>query len=123
MDKWRAQDAFWNSFGLPAYDMNTVPQTAELPYITYEAVGASFEVTQMVTASIWYRSRSWAGVSQKAEEIAETIKSMPPSVQIDHGRYKVRLPDSMAYAQRMSDPDPDIRRIVINVEMEFLTEV
>jgi len=123
MDKWQAQDAFWSSFGIPAYDQGTVPQTAEMPYITYEAVSAGLNAPQTVLASIWYRSRSWREVSNKADEIALTIKNMPPSTRIEGGRFKVRAPLSTAFAQRMSDPDEDVRRIVINVEMEFITEV
>lgn len=123
MDKWQAQDSFWNSFDIPAYDSNTVPENAQLPYITYEAFSAPLGVTKMVTASIWYRSRSWRDVSRKADEIAIYIKNMPPSMQIEGGRLKIRLPRDIPFAQRMSDPDTDIRRIVINVEMEFLTEV
>lgn len=123
MDKWQAQDAFWGSFGIPAYDQNTVPDSAELPYITYQAVGAGFESPQTVTASLWYRSRSWRDVSNKADEIAEAIRKMPPSIKIDGGRFKIRIPELTAFAQRMSDQDADVRRIVLSVEMEFLTEV
>lgn len=122
MDKWQAQDAFWGSFGIPAYDQNTVPESAEMPYITYEAVGANLGAPQTVTASLWYRSRAWSQISQKTEEIARQIYNMPPSVEIDGGRFKVRLPSDTAFGQRMDDPyDSDIRRMVLNVEMEFLT--
>ena len=27
---------YWLSFGLPVYDENTVPDTARMPYITYQ---------------------------------------------------------------------------------------
>lgn len=121
MDKWQAQDAFWGSFGLPAYDSNTVPFDATMPYITYEAVSSRLGAVSMITASIWYRSKSWRDISTKAGEIETLIYNMAPSVAINNGRYKVRLPESMSFAQRMSDPDPDVRRIVLNVELEFLT--
>ena len=35
MDKYQAINEFWNRFGVMAYDENTVPDDAELPYITY----------------------------------------------------------------------------------------
>lgn len=122
MNKWQAQQEFWSSFGLSAYDQNTVPDSAQMPYITYEAVTASFEDTLTITASLWYRSRSWSEISVKASEIERKIYNMPPSVEIEGGRYKVRLPSDMPFAQRMEDPeDKDVRRIVLNVEWEFLT--
>ena len=31
MDKFQAQQSFWSSFGLTAYDENTVPDDAEYP--------------------------------------------------------------------------------------------
>ena len=122
MNKWQAQQEFWSSFGLNAYDQNTVPESAQMPYITYEAVSASIGNTQTITASLWYRSRSWSEISVKANEIEQKIYNMPPSVAIEGGRYKVRLPSDMPFAQRMDEPDDaDVRRIVLNVEWEFLT--
>ena len=54
MDRAQAINSFWNSFGLRAYDENTVPQNAVLPYITYEVAIASFEDGDVpLTASVW----------------------------------------------------------------------
>lgn len=123
MDKWQAQDQFWNMFGIPAYDENTVPVNATMPYITYQAISSSFGVPQTVTASLWYRSKSWRDISNKADEIAEAINKMPPAIKIEGGRYKVRFPEGTPFAQRMSEPDDvDVRRIILNVNIEFLTE-
>lgn len=121
MDRWQAQHEFWNSFGIPAYDQTTVSDDAEMPYITYNAVSSNLDVPVQVTASVWYYSKSWAEISQKVDEMAATIDSMNPSIPIEGGRLKVRLPKDMAFAQRMGEEDAFVRRIVINVEMEFLT--
>lgn len=121
-NKWQAQQQFWESFGLPAYDQNTVPDDAKMPYITYEAFSAVMDEVQTVTASVWYRSRSWAAISNKSDEIQMKIYKMPPSIKVDGGRYKVRIPSSMPFAQRMKEPDDeDVRRMVLHVEWEFLT--
>ena len=39
MDRYEAQYAFWSSFGVPAYEQNSVPDLDDLtfPYITFEA--------------------------------------------------------------------------------------
>lgn len=121
-DKWQAQQKFWESFGIPAYDRNSVPTNAPYPRINYEAIGANLGVPRVVTAVLWYRSKSWADISKKADEIAKAINELPPSIEIEGGRYKVRLPQDMAFAQRYEDPqDADVRGMVLNVEMEFLT--
>lgn len=122
-DKWQAQQTFWSSFGIPAYDENTVPAGATMPYLTYEAVGGNFEQLATVSASLWYRSNSWQAISQKADEIAQAIATaQAPAIKISNGYMKVRLPDSTPFAQRMDDPsDRQIRRILMTVEVEFLT--
>lgn len=35
MNKAQAIQAFWESFGVPAYEESTVPDDAVMPYITY----------------------------------------------------------------------------------------
>ena len=43
MTKAAAIYQFWNSFGLTAYEENTVPTDATFPYITYQLVTDSFD--------------------------------------------------------------------------------
>ena len=38
MNKEQAIHFFWSQFGLPAYDENSVPDDAQMPYITYNVV-------------------------------------------------------------------------------------
>ena len=119
MNNWQAQDTLWNSFGLPAYDENTVDESAKMPYITYEAVDGSLGGQMLVSASLWYKSGSWADISKKANQMKSGLNKEVP---IDGGYIMIRTP-AANYATRMEDPDDkDIRRIRINVLMEFLTE-
>lgn len=122
-NKWQAQQTFWSSFGIPAYDENTVPDGATMPYITYEAVGGDLGAQTTISASLWYRSNSWAEISQMADQIAQEIAmAQKPAVKISNGYMKVRLPEGSPFAQRMDDPsDRQVRRIVLTVEIEFLT--
>ena len=120
MDKSQAIDNFWNRFGIPAYDENTVPQDAPFPRITYNVETDSFDNPVGMNASLWYRSRSWKDISQKAEEIGEYITKMfPPTIQIDGGR--LYITKGSPFAQRMNDPDDSIRRIYLSIEAEYLT--
>lgn len=123
MDKWQAQQEFWSSFGLTAYDELTVPDDAVMPYITYEAVSGNLGAQTTISASLWYRSNSWAEISRKAEEIARKIYEDPrPALQIDEGYIMVRLPNGTMHSNRMDEPnDKQVRRIRFVVEVEFLT--
>lgn len=122
MDKAQALQAFWSSFGLPAYASDTVPDTATLPYITYDVSTDSLDYVVNLNASLWYKSMSWAEISQKADEIAEYISTMqPPTLVLKDGR--MYITKGSPFAQRMSDEGgADVRRIVLSVNVEFLTK-
>ena len=69
--------------------------------------------------SLWYKSYSWEEISKKTEEIAKFIYKMKP-IQIDGGYLWINK--GSPFAQRMSDPSDDlIRRMYINIDVEFLT--
>ena len=119
MNKMQALHAFWSGFKLKAYDETSVPDSAELPYITYEATSDSFDSKIPQTASIWYRSSSWASITEKEQEIADYIGRGGRMIAYDDGAMWICR--ATPWAQRMSDPsDEMIRRIVLNIEIEFL---
>ena len=120
MNKVQTLHEFWNSFGVPAYSAETVPDTAVMPYITYEVATDSIGYTTNMIASIWFRSYSWSAITELAEEIAEYIVNMyPATVKIDGGR--LYITKGTPFAQRISDEDDAIRRIVLSIDAEYLT--
>ena len=121
MDKAQALQAFWSSFGLPAYNELTVPEEAEMPYITYEVATDSLGNELALSASLWYRQMSWADISRKADEISKAFYEMNPiTMKIDGGR--MYLAPGSPFARRLNDDaDKTIRRIVLNISAEFLT--
>lgn len=119
MDKAQALHSFWSRFSLKAYDENSVPDSAQLPYITYEASIDEFGHTLAQTASLWYRSSSWVDIMAKEQEIANYITRGGRMIAYDNGAIWIRK--ASPWAQRMDDPsDEMIRRIVLNVMVEFL---
>ena len=117
MDKWQALDAFWNSFGLIAYNPQTVPQDAELPYITYESSTSDFDEKIALTARLWYGSTSWEEVSKKAQEIEKAIGG---GCGVSYTGGRLWITKARAFAQRLADSEnPAIRQIVLQVEVEF----
>ena len=121
MLKEQALNTFWNSFGLPAYDENTIPDDVQMPYITYEVQTGRLEDRILLTADLWYRSQSWSEITQKATEIGRAIVEMtPPTIKFDAGRLYLYL--ASPYLRRGGEPDdPGIRRITLEVQAEFLS--
>ena len=119
MDKLQALHSFWSGFTIPAYDENSVPDSAVMPYITYEAANDYFGYPIGLTASLWYRSTSWADIEAKELEIADAITRGGKIVGYTGGAFWIRKANPRA--QRMTgENDDSVRRIVLNVEVEFL---
>ena len=121
MTKEQSIHQFWSSFGLPAYDVNTVDDDAEMPYITYDVSTGSIDDFILLTGSLWYRSTSWNAITQKAHEIEEYLTTMsPPTIKIDGGR--AYFTKGTPFSRRMAEPGDDfVRRIYIQINAEFLT--
>ena len=120
MTKAAAIYQFWNSFGLTAYEENTVPTDAAFPYITYQLVTDSFDREIPLTASIWYRSESWTTINAKTEEISQKISRGGKIISCDDGA--IWLKRGQPFAQNMGDESDDlIKRKYLNITAEFLT--
>jgi len=122
MDKWQTLHSFWSSFGLPAYDENTVPtgdQKPSYPYITYDAVISDFGNPVALSGSLWYYGTSWSQVTTKLSEIQSVIGRGGKFLPFDGGALWIKK--GSPFAQRVSDSNDMIRRIFINIEAEFIT--
>lgn len=120
MDRAQAIHKFWASFGIPAYDENTVPDNAKLPYITYEVAIASFNDGDVpLTANVWYFGKSWEDITIKTDEISERIGFGGVDLITDTGY--IWLKRRTPFAQRMSDNEDNIRRMLISISAEFFT--
>ena len=118
MKKAQALNNFWNGFTWSAYDESTVPDDATLPYITYGYSESDFGHPVSLTASLWYRGKRWDAISEKLEEISEKISRGGVMVPYDDGAILIRK--GTPFANRVQDEDDSIRRIALNVEVEFL---
>ena len=120
MTKAAAIYQFWSSFGLTAYEENTVPTDAAFPYITYQLVTDSFDREIPLTASIWYRSERWSGINAKAEEISQKISRGGKIIPCDGGA--IWMKRGHPFAQSMGDESDDlIKRKYLNITAEFMT--
>ena len=120
MTKAAAIYQFWSSFGLTAYEENTVPTDATFPYITYQLVTDSFDREIPLTASLWYRSESWTGINAKTDEISQKISRGGKIISCDGGA--IWMKRGQPFAQNMGDKSDDlIKRKYLNITAEFMT--
>lgn len=119
MNKDQALHSFWAGFGLTTYDENTVPENAPMPRLTYNVATASFNENVAMTASLWYRTRSWEEIGNKAAQIAREIGRGGKVIPFDDGAIWIRR--GTPFSQRISDEDDMIRRILINVDAEYVS--
>ena len=120
MTKAAAIYQFWNSFGLTAYEENSVPDEAAFPYITYQLVTDSCDREIPLAASIWYRSESWTAINAKTEEISQKISRGGKIISCDGGA--IWLKRGQPFAQSMVDESDDlIKRKYLNITAEFMT--
>ena len=128
MTKDQALYTFWHSFGLPVYDETTVPtgdNAPAFPYITYNTETDSMDSVLNLHGSLWYHSPSWDAISAKKDQISAYIGD-GRLYQIESGDlYKgyMWIVKGIPFAQRLEDDTDDmVRRIYINIQIEFLSK-
>ena len=128
MTKAAAIYQFWNSFGIKAYEENTLidadeegnPVEPTFPYITYQLVTDSFDRDVSATASLWYRGEGWVDINAKTEEISAHIGLGGKIIKCDGGRIWIKR--GQPFAQNMGDESDDlIKRKYLNLTFEFMT--
>lgn len=123
MDRLQTLHQFWSSFGLKAYDENTVPDNAlsvnNGRYLTYSVVISNFDEPVLASASLWYKDTAWTDITAKTEQINQALGRGGKVIPFDHGYLWVKR--GVPFAQRMGDEDDTIRRMYLNVELEYIT--
>lgn len=129
MTKAAAINEFWNSFGLKAFEENTLLDVdengqeikPEFPYITYQLVTDSFDREVAATANIWYRTTGWKSINAKTEEISKKIGASGKKIAVDGGGVWIKR--GQPFAQNMGDESDDlIKRKYINISIVFITQ-
>ena len=64
---------FFSGFGIPAYEENSVPDTATYPYITYRLIQPEWHEAGSLYANVWYRGSSLSPLLAKVDQISNAI--------------------------------------------------
>jgi len=133
MNKQQAYNAFWSGFGVLAFEENSMPDDSVIdalissgvakskyPYITYQVITDDLGHPVFPSASIYDKSSSWEKADTLSNAISGRIQEMG-TIPLDNGR--MFITKGSPFAQHMSEEgDRSIRRIILNLGVEFLTE-
>lgn len=133
MNKQQAYKAFWGSFGVLAFEENSVPEddviqelikggaaASKYPYITYQVLIDDLGQPVYPTASIYDKSTSWEKADTLTNAISARIQKMN-TIKLDSGR--MFITKGSPFGQHMDEEgDKSIRRVVLNLTVEFFTE-
>ena len=124
MTKAAAFQAFWERFGIPVFEENSVPDgddTPGFPRLTYEFGTDAFSDNSLsLTVSLWYRTTSWVPVNAKTEEISAVIGRGGVTFPCDGGN--IWITRGSPWAQSMGDENDDqIKRKLFNINVFWNT--
>lgn len=123
MTKMQALYNFFSSFGIPAYEENSIYMegfTAGFPYMTYSVAEGAFDQETALNCSLWYRTTSWAEPEKKSSEISKHIGMGGIMLDCDEGHIWIKRGSPFANFIG-DDTDGLIKRVSINITAEFFT--
>lgn len=124
MTKEAALHYFMSHLGLTAYQENAVPTGDEkptFPYLTYEVATGSWDEPIPLSISLWYRSTSWVAANAMAESISQAISRGGVTLWCDGGMLWITRGEPFARSLG-DDQDDQIKRKILNITVEYLTE-
>ena len=117
----RALYEFFSGFGIPAYVHDSVPDNAQMPYITYELIEPEPLSFSYLHASVWYRDTSYAAVSAKCDQIKAAI-GWGTSIPTGSGFIALFREKGTPFAQVLSDPNPETKRVLLTMRIMCNTD-
>lgn len=120
MTKGEALHEFFSGFGMAAYPSSSVPDDVVFPYLTYDAVFDSFGSPVSPLVNLWFYTTSEAIPNAKAQKIAEAIGRGGVTLRCDGGWIWIKRGSPWCQSVR-DDTAPNIKRRIINIEVEYLT--
>lgn len=108
---------FLSGFGIPAYASTSVPDQAELPYITYEYyIGDIYSGDMMLEVNVWYRTESEAVINSKAREVKAAV---PKNIKYDNGTLWIKRGSPLSFS--VPNEDKSIKCKRVNLLIEYLS--
>lgn len=118
-NKYQALHNFYSSFGVSAYEENSVPETAKLPYITYEVITSEFDGENIaLSCQIYDKSNSLTRLNQLTEQLSERLRGGCKLI-CDDGY--IMLYRGEPFAQTHPTGDKTVKAKYINITADYIT--
>lgn len=123
-----ALQEFWSAFtldgaALPAYPTQNVPDSAAMPYITYDAAEGGYWGTSILTAFVWVRATSGVDARAKCASVLDQVEQAIPAVGravvYSAGALRVRRNDAEFLSYYVNPADPGVIGGRISYEVTF----
>lgn len=120
MDKQEALYKFWHeATGLTAYEENSIPDDAQLPYCTYQTILDSLDYALFPLGHVWMRTVSWEALDAVQKRIEAYIGK---GITIEMNEGYLFICKGSPFAQRETDEnDSSIKGYLLNIQAEFLS--
>lgn len=108
--------AFFSGFGIPTYTTNNVPETAVLPYLTYDFTVSKTLASTPLGARLWWEGTLPRAMLEKADEIGARIGA---GIQIPCGNGYLWMYKGEPFVQAIADEDERISTLYLNIIASF----
>jgi len=106
---------FFSSFGVPAYEQNSVPKNAALPYITYPIITTEWDGATVISFRLWDRCDSIADRLMRTVDVISDTIGEGTSVPTSDGQ--IAIYKGSPFVQLLSDSDRAVKYAYINIEV------
>ena len=108
-----ALKTFFSAFDLPAYQVGSIPEDVELPYIAYSLNVPEWNQKATGYAQVWDRTKSNTGIIQTADQITAAIGDTGKLISFDGGYLAIWLETPLIQIM----VDGDYRSAYINLSI------
>lgn len=116
-----ALNSFFNSFGIPAYVEENIPDDATLPYITYTLAMPSWGEQASIQSRIWYKDAKLTAINAKCAEIKQSVGE-GKSIRTDTGYVVLHQDVNFAQYQPYDDQgQSNVKVIYLNFILHAFT--
>lgn len=121
MNKYEALHRFYSSFGIKAYEENSVPddiKADDMPYLTYDVLTSPFDVQNTaLSCQIFFKSTTLTKINALTEKIYSALDG-GAKLQCDTG-YIILYPGT-PFAQNVTTGDKTVKAKYINISADFI---
>lgn len=102
---------FFSSFGIPAYEVNSVrdngeddsyPSDISLPYITFDQADSDWREPISISATVWYKSTALTELFSKVDEIKKKVGECY-SIPVEGGVVYIQKDNPFSQSQNTGD--------------------